>query len=179
MQTDSLVGLVQNGDYRLVRQLFQHSTVVCIQRTGGVKHRQDQIRLRQAFLGNLYTHLFDHVLGLTQSGSVGQPQGHVAQADLFLHHVTCRAGNLGDNAALTAGQQVEQSGLSHVGFAHDDCRHARLENAPVVIGGKGAVQLFQDRLQCGVESLRGDCRDFVLRVVRPGSQVAQTADDAL
>ena len=41
--------------------------VVVVQRSGGVEHGENQVCLCQPFLGDLHTHLFDHIFGFPQS----------------------------------------------------------------------------------------------------------------
>ena len=114
---------------------------------GRVHQNQRNIGILHRFFAALDTDFFHHVVGLPQTGGVGNVNGHAVQCDLFAHRVARGAGNIGHNRHIVARQSIEQAGFAHIRRTHQHHAHTVAQNRTLPCIGQNVRQLCLQRVQ--------------------------------
>ncbi|MNT36706.1 hypothetical protein D3C72_1728070 [compost metagenome] len=90
----------------------------------GIHHQQYAIGFANGLEGAFHTDLFHMVIGIAQTCSIHNVQGHAVDVDMFTQHVAGGTGDFGHDGRLAARKGIQQAGLAGIGTPGDHHCHA-------------------------------------------------------
>ena len=84
------------------------------QRLGAVEEQEGQIGLAVSGAGESNTGLLDGVVGVAQTGRIGDLDRPTVEGGAYRYHVAGRPGGRVDDRAVVTGQGVQEPALAHV-----------------------------------------------------------------
>lgn len=133
-----------------------------------VQHENGQGGLMGGGAAAFHTQGLHGVAAVADAGGIRQPKQYTAHGELFLHRVTGRAGDVGDDGPVIAQQGVEQGGLTGVGLAQQHGGYALLQQLPPGEAGQQSLQILTGGVK-RVQQLRlPEVLDVLVGIVHHG-----------